>query len=138
MLICCKSKQDGRSRAKHIHSRKLNGRLLSCLRRSRKCSCVLSCVCRCTGSEVKCGASGASVGHIRAVATCGTVGLVHLKLSAALPAAQGQGELLAAPVEAAGQGNGASPGSSGGAVRVIPVRPAWWSQDWGHEEDTAA
>lgn len=93
-------------------------------------------------------ATGQSVGQLRGAV--GGWGLAYLKLQVALAAEAGQLQLGLAPgggadgledgaaAPAGGpQGQGQRTGVDEGVlkgIRVVPVRPGWWSPEWGHEE----
>jgi hypothetical protein len=86
-----------------------------------------------TGADVLDAASGRSAGEVRgALPPAGTagegqraLGLAYLRLDVALAAAGGGGELR-------------TTGPDGVVWGVVPVRPAWWLPEWGHEETGAA
>jgi len=69
-------------------------------------------------------ANGGSAGVL--LASEGTLGLAHLKLAPALAAAASSSGAPAAGgvLQVVGEDG----------AWVVPVRPAWWPPEWGHEE----
>lgn len=83
------------------------------------------------GSNVVDAGTGQSAGQLRGVA--GHYGLAYLKLQPALAAAAGQGELRAQAAALAGNEGISAAGAAGQGVVVVPIRPHWWSAEWGFE-----
>jgi hypothetical protein len=68
------------------------------------------------GASIQSVGGGVDVGKMRAAAE--GMGLAHLRLK--------QGLLAAAD----------GVGLTAGGAKVTPLRPKWWPDIWGHEEDT--